>query len=730
MALKCLEHTFTGDTVEYDDYDSTKTVLGELIIQNSGDDAADNWAGPRPINFIRSQETFLTTAVATTLHLTTIVQATPTVDWIFCLDSSATNIISCQEYNHSTRQSRWLGNLRVTQVSGSSATPVGFMGFRYTYSTGTVAVSGTAVTGSSTAWSTARFCPGCRIGFGSTDPSQITTWYSISAIGDDTSITLTSTAGTISGGTAFVIEELRFCIYTTFGTAVNAGLFLIKGISIDNFEASHSGAALSASANADNTAFSVYWLADASTVTMLTPGFLAAYQEPESYTSHTVYCCERPTTTTMKIYVFNIRATLTTVATSKTTDAFLYSTGTSAATTGAIVQANRCPIVTTSHGPGAGIPSIYFTTASRVYRIPLTLIQSTATMFIADGSLGIPPGGTSTFPAQTLNYIDYLPYFDKFIINTTLNRGYITQYSSNGSMWDYPWCIFYSQSDQSIADQGTALNPATNTYLSYVVSAPTGLGRTKTTGMVYLTRVLASVLAGGIYILPIGAHWDFAGGSVNQRLITPKFTCTNFSSFDRAYANATTFLGSDRMGIPTEPYRMYARVTGIDDDSGEWTLLGDDGDLSGLDPFESDRLSFTGEIQLMFEFRTFGFTSHPARIHSAIVTYNDITTDSHFVPSINFTIRSSNQFAWKFIEAFGSSVPDLLVYLIDDSNDLVIIKDSTDNPDGTFEKSTDNGHTWSSWNNTDLANEITFVRYTPVRLPSGKRIRMALTTLE
>jgi hypothetical protein len=45
-----------------------------------------------------------------------------------------------------------------------------------------------SITGSGTTWEDDRICIGSRIGFGSTDPTQIATWYYINAINSNTSL--------------------------------------------------------------------------------------------------------------------------------------------------------------------------------------------------------------------------------------------------------------------------------------------------------------------------------------------------------------------------------------------------------------------------------------------------------------------------------------------------------------------------------------------------------------
>jgi hypothetical protein len=46
MALRAVEWTATGATAPYSSYDSTKTVLGDLIKQYTGSANEDKYAGP------------------------------------------------------------------------------------------------------------------------------------------------------------------------------------------------------------------------------------------------------------------------------------------------------------------------------------------------------------------------------------------------------------------------------------------------------------------------------------------------------------------------------------------------------------------------------------------------------------------------------------------------------------------------------------------------------------
>lgn len=154
MAKRVIEHEFNGNqgTVPYASYDSTKTVLGDLIKQYTGSLDTDKFAGPVKVAVARPNET--STAV-------------PAV------------------FPHVVRRAAKSGY----------------------YSTGTVAVSGTAVTGTTTAWLSTGVPVGARIGFGTTNPASVTTWYTITAVNSDTSLTLQSTAGTVNAGASYVIDK-------------------------------------------------------------------------------------------------------------------------------------------------------------------------------------------------------------------------------------------------------------------------------------------------------------------------------------------------------------------------------------------------------------------------------------------------------------------------------------------------------------------------------------------
>lgn len=80
---------------------------------------------------------------------------------------------------------------------------------RYRYATGTASASGTAVTGTGTYWILNSVPQNINIGFGSDNPLLISTWYTISAITADGSLTLSSSAGTVTAGPYVILNLLN-----------------------------------------------------------------------------------------------------------------------------------------------------------------------------------------------------------------------------------------------------------------------------------------------------------------------------------------------------------------------------------------------------------------------------------------------------------------------------------------------------------------------------------------
>ena len=702
MSIKAIQHKFTGDTTLISAYDPTKTNLGTLIKQYTGAGNLDKFAGPVKVGIARPMEQS-TPIPGVYPH---VYRFSNTIDHVFLADLStaaATRRIIMYEYNRETSEFNWKGFVTLTYPTATNHTIKGMRMVRELYTTGTVGVSGTAVTGSGSTWTTDRMSVGCRIGFGSTDPTQITTWYTISAVGSNTSITLTASAGTISAGTAYVIEDLMCITTTTNATATNGGLFVAKGLNVNIFTST--GTTIPAATTVDNIR-AVYWLADASTVTN-TIACGNALEDKTSWISAHVYV---PDATGPKIYKYNYRKALT-LASGKDTTTLVLKTGVQAVT-GTISQTNNGRIGTLNHGPGSGVPCLYFVTTTRCYRAILTNITADSTTWQADAMVEIPPGGTNTYAAgSAFACVEIAGDIDRLVITSTgaaSIRSYVTRYNTVSDQFDHIFLSDDKQLDQSLADSGGTPHPAILASIMTPWSEQ---------GVLYLARSGTTAILNQVYTIPIGAHRAYA--NVNEQiLITPSFNISDANKLYNLYVNDIHAIGDSTFSVQTEPYDIYYRTSGITDNSGTWNLLDESGDLSGV----------TGtSIQFGFMFKVLGITCVPSRILSLTLTYEDTTNDSHYTPSVANSSIASRIFAYRQDVAWGSNIPTMKIQLYNVVTSTLLIEDTTSaNTYGTFEYSSDNGGTWNAWLNTaDVVGN--YIRYTAASLPDGTRVKAIIS---
>jgi len=700
-----------------DSYDPAKLGLGPMMTQYAGSGEAA-YAGPIPLAVARPMEQ--STAIPSVFPWAMQWQnnTTAEIDWVFFADLAAaavTRRINMYLFNRRTSVWTWQGFVTVTLPT---ATVYTIRAFRMTYdlisSPGTVSVSGTAVTGSSTTWQTNKACVGNRIGFGSTDPTQISTWYIISAIGSDTTITLAASAGTIAGGTAYVIEDLRAVIATTNATAANGGLIVVKGLAKDLF--SNVGGTVPAATTVDSIRAS-YWLADATVVTN-TVSFGMGVEATTSSTSQMVYVLD--TIANPIVFKFNIKAALVpTAGKDFAATVIILKTGSGGAVTGTVGQNNNGRLATVNHGPHSTVSTLYFTSSSRVYAAPVAGITPNSTTWLSNGSVAteVPPGGINTSAASaSLASLEYASAIDKFIItvNATTSpfRSYVTQYRSDAGQWDRVWGVDSRQVDQTTADNSTTPFPS-------LVGGPMSVWSEG--GLCYVATIGTTSITNRVYAVPLGADWEYTA-STSSYLVLPEMTTAEANKYTNIFFQKDQVLGGDtgyNLGLGTEPMRMSYRTSGISDDSGSWTAIDSTGYISQAG---------TSSIQLRAEFRTIGLTCIPARLLAAGVIYEDLGTDSHYQPSVAQSSITSKYFAWRFSTAFGGTVPALRIRLYNAVTGGLLLDDTTTaSASGTFEKSTNDGGAWGAYNTTDKGNDTTYIRYTPTSLADNIKVRALLT---
>ncbi len=715
MSLRAIEQLATGSTAVYPaGYDSTKWNLGPQIKQYTGAAAYDNFIGPtRPALARPADES---TGIAA-VHIDSI-QWSDTIDWVFGVETTtgATKRITAYSYDRSTSAYSWKGFVTFS-VTNATNVQRGFRMCYYTHTTGTVEVSGTGVTGTSTQFTTQGIGVGARIGFGTTDPTAVTTWYVISAIGSDTSITLSLSAGTIASGTSYVIEELRPVIVTTNTTATNGGLFIAKGVNWNDFIST--GTTIAASASTANNLKLTYWLADAGTVTNTVAGGITVDGNKQlNFSSATHYAYVLNGTTSVTIYKYNLRAA-NSIASGKMTlsGSNIVVTG-AQAVTGTTSQTNNGIICTASHGPGSGVKSLYFVTTTRIYRAAESNITAGNVTWQSDNRVEVPPGGgTVQVASGALAFINYSNASDKFYVMTTgatAFRMYLTAYpTTSGNEFEYIFGNSFVQLDNAAADSDSVPLPYDTRNAALSIETSNGIAHTMRVGS-------ASSGTTGLHALSIVSHWDMTS-STNSVAISPEISTTNNAKFTRLYVNAVKDVGSGAFVTPLMSHRVYYRTAGISDNSGSWTLIDESGDLTSITGASS--------IQYKIEFQTLGNVfGIPARIISLSTLYEDLTTDSHYQPSVAQSSTADKRFAWRFSTAFGSTVPTMRIRLYDAVSGGSLLDDTTvAAASGTWEKSTDGGSNWTAYNTTDKGNDTTYIRYTPTSLGDNIKVRALLT---
>jgi len=695
-------------------YDPDKLGLGKLMVQRNSAGNEGKWAGPTEHAVVNSANP---TGVQLSMVVAVTETDTPTIKTNLVMNveiSTASTTRRAALWRHDILAGTWayIGMLTLTPPSGTNHTIRASCLFLERHTTGTVSVSGTTVTGSSTLFSTERIAVGARIGFGSTNAHEISSWYNITAIGSDTSITLDASPGTIAAGTPYVIEEIRVLLLTTNSVAASGGLFLAKGLSVNKFML---GGTIGAAAALDNQQ-AVYWLKSAATETCTVGNGIGVEPRVDWQTQ---YVWAGTGTTTQQLFKHNIRAALT-VASGASTNQFLLSTAVSATVTGTITQSQNMRFAVAQHGPGSGVGCIYFTTTTRIYRTKATSsIAAGDTTFLTSGD----NSGNLTWPASNMTFtgavvatlfpLDYSDVLDKFVFSSqsSTGRGFVSQYTTTGAPLD--------RVCGNIHLQNTG-NPSSDSTMPITFPVPDSNGMWTEGGILY-TGNGAGTASGCIAACPIGVDWEYAA-TTGARLIFPRMALPDGDKLTNILAQESQVIGGTsgyNLGVGTEPHRLYYRTGGITDNSGAWTAVDQSGTVTGD--------ASGGYIQVMAEFRAMGFTmGFCSRIHSLAVIYDDTNTDSHYQFSADKSSAANKRFAWWFATAFGSTVPALRVRIYDSVTGSQLVDDNTTSPTGTWERSTD-GTTWSAWNSTDRGNTTTYLRYTPLSIADNVNARVVLT---
>ena len=707
-----IEQVFNGSLAQQPvggAYDATKINRGKHTGQfNLGSGPLDKFVGPAPVGVANVGESPL----AVTTGVLHVYKVSDDLFWVFGsanTTAAATRPVQLWTFVPSTNTYTLVGAVTLTFPAATNHTVRGLRAVIEHYSTGTVGVSGTAVTGVGTDFTTQ--CVGSRIGFGSTDPNAITTWYPISAIGSATGLTLGSSAGTIAAGTPYVIQDMMVVVATTNATVTNGGLFVAKGLRYEDFNVP--ATTIPAATTVDKIK-AVYWLKDAATITNDVIGG-CALGDRTSWSEQYVYSTEGAATTLI-IYRYNIRAALTlTAGAAVLTGSDMVITGTQVVA-GNVSQANNGRVATLAHGPGNGVPSLYMLTTTRILRAPLANITSGSTTFVADSMSEVTPGGANTnvsTGSTPFLALDVAGSLDKLVIAAAASNGtvYITDYNATGAQLDRRSSCLTTQTVSANRDLDTPV------FIHTIqAGAPTLWVEDGWLFWLYSTATTANLNAFSAY--PLAADWEFQA-EVPNRVICPKITLgATPAKLYRVLVNCVENIGDSTMGVAPDAYRVQVRTSGIDDNSGAWTDVPPDGDLSGLGTPSS--------IQFAFQFRTAGVIMLPARLLSLALIYEtDDALPSQYRWNFGDFNAANGTFAWVQVAAFGATpgVHTINIYRAD-TDALVLTQASSGSTNGVFENW--NGSAWVSGIGADTVGRRR--RFVPSgSLPGGVDLYAKLT---
>jgi hypothetical protein len=710
-----IEYDFNGEVNDYViSYDPTKLNMGYLMTRNQDTDGK-TYVTPVESKFLRGFEI----GNGTTFQINSLgfLKYNNDVSWVFYTNTNDNGNVAKRiflaTYDKVNNLITEIGSINVNYTPNTTHGALAITPSLENHTGGTVSVVGNAVSGSGTTWSTDGVCSGNRIGFGSTDPNQITQWYTISSVVDNTNITISKEYTTdgiveslnLSGGTPYVIEDLRLIYVNRASNAAvtTRGIGLVKGLRYENF--TQNPTTIPAATTVDNLR-ACYRLLDSSTTsaTFIPTGIIL--EDKVSFTEQYLFVQSNPAVTSINIQRFNIRAALTLTA-GRSDSAFGFTTGTVNH-----LGTNINLVNSFIKGPNGDYYVNLFTRISRI--IPANITNG-STNFIGDTMIENPPGTSTTFPLSSqLSGFHYLPNVNRFYIshNQGTTRNYITPYSTTG---EFERVVNLNDTIES----NTYVVSELDTLTSNFISLP--LRTFYHDGLSYIARDVNNN-RNVLYTLPIEADKEYHT-TTKACIITPEFTTPDTVNYDKVYLNNKSTFNKGRFISPSENVDVYFRTTGTTDDSGSWALVDTTGDISYA----------TGStIQFKIAFSTIGLTCIPDKVYGIGMSYfsDGIPLSTTFYePSLKHSDISSQIFAWRQVHEFVDDIPELSIDIYNVSGSTLLLTDNTDTPvNGVWEYSSDNGNNWSGF--TSSVNTIdNYIRYTPnSSLGTGIKVKAILYT--
>lgn len=657
--------TILFPSVNTSGYNPNKLNLGPLIKKYTGEKHYDNFIGPRKVYHIPLDY------IGNWTDLIRAFEYNDDFDYILTYYSSSAGQVRqlfLFKFFKKIDEFLYVGRLDLNLSPTSSMSIYGNpLAELYYHNNGTVSVSGTSVTGVNTTWVSDRIAVGARIGFGSTEARFITTWYDITAINANTSITINTSAGTINSNTPYVIEELRVMMSSrqTVSPFNQAGLYVAKGLHFGLFRI-YLGNSVPMATTVDNQR-AVYRLTHPTTPPN---DMYIGTDEKYTNTTHYVYGNNYITARTNRFYKFNVRAALTDLVAGTSTLAAVAMTANVSSQNNQTYHLTR--VHTPKSGPYAGRNIMLTPDNSWLYVIDVDKIKNFATDIYLDRTRYMRLGGENYATFESRNSPD-LNCYDN---NLDLYFGTISRQSF---LYRFENIINISTSERmSSNNAGSEYESMIYKYplngdYNYIWNLP--VYQTSDEGLHYINTHQQG-RKNSVLVWPLYAESNIAELTKN-RLVLPKFSTLNATLYKKVYVQNALNLYDESFGIRPDPYKIYARTMGIDDDSGKWTLI-ENNDMSAIQPADY--------IQFMFEFKVMKKIMVFARLYSLSMSYE---TDEYLPKELTFNLQDTDLnnnvigFKQKFL---FESLNYLAIEIYDKQNDNLIFKQlSTETTFGNFQ---------------------------------------------
>lgn len=582
-------------------YNPNKLNLGPMMRKYTGPKNYDNYVGVIKLSTIP-----VSTYTSNWSYIIKVFEYGDDYNYILTKYSGAGQYRFMHLFKHYPNEERFIyaGRVNLTLTPSASNSDYGNYAQLYNHTNGTVSVNGTSVTGANTFWIDERIAIGARIGFGSTVGKFIATWYEITAINSNNSITLNKSAGTVSLNTPYIIEELRIISFNrqTVSPFNQAGVFVTKGLHFDVFQISDN-VTIPMATTIDNIRAS-YRLYHAS----LNPNDGAGPLDTEwTPSAHYLYYLNNTALRTFRFYKYNLRAALTTLVNGESPNAILFYTRVEYIYGS---YSNFLSIVhTPRHGKYKNKKIIVFQCNSSVnYIIDIDKIKENSSDWIIDRMSFQRAHGPNHSTIEGTSYyrtIQYDLHSDTYFLGENAHNTIAKMEGINS--------IGLADFDLKSGKQAIPYSRLYRYPLHYDADYTWQIWPNETSdGIFYVLRFYAN-RNNSLLTIPLFADMIFAE-KFRNRLVLPKFTFKNVARFNKIIVQNNLFLYDEKFGLRPEAYKLYYRLNGIDDDSGKWTEINNLGDISSIAPVD--------ELQLMFEFKIIKKTAITARLYSLSIMYD------------------------------------------------------------------------------------------------------------